>query len=879
MKYKPVFIGIAIAITLFLTFYFIQDWASNVPGERLDGQWQLEISQEREGFLRECEEQVVTIPYHEITGKPFYARFSKNFDGTFTFLVLPFISSSGYKVYLNDSLIAQVGDPENKTPNVWNHVQVLSLDQNTFKQAGNKLTIEIYALFTYGIDKSPVLTNYSDTYVKVYIENLFRTYIPFISIGAAILLGVILIVLGISYQKTRKLFLYLGLCMFLSGIYIFEQRYRITTGSLQTLLWFRKIASGSGFFATWFLLAAMELYTTNKMKISKLLFMATTFVVIFSFLQPDIASFSNWIANLTFLNIITILTAAILLLVNPKGKEWLIAPIFFLCLTFIHYLVTWHLLRMIGPNLSDIGLLFGSIGFGLILIVHFKELVRENLWMEKKNDELEVQKNEAIKLAEMKSEVVAQTSHEIRNPLMGIMGMADKLLLKGLDEETEKAVHTIKTCSLNLQDILNDILDAAKIEAGKFVLHVSSFSLTQFLSEFDHTYSVLTTQKGIEWKIERDENCPEYIKSDRLRLSQILNNLLSNAVKFTEKGKVTLQVNADENKLIFYVVDTGTGIEKTLQEQIFDPYFRLENNRYVVGTGLGLSIVKKLVKSFGGNLSLFSEKGKGSTFSVAIPYERSYERQFDLPVEQLQKLKVLIADDSKINLEVLTNYLTDMGFKRIHKVFEGLQAFKEVQKNNYQLVIIDINMPGMTGTEIVEKIRQENIRKDTVFVALTGMDISETAVMLKSAGFNDVLGKPLSKKQLFNTIQTLLSERLKKERNAIPEEIKQKLIKANIDEETLMLILREFLNEVPPAMKKIHQGIQNADYEQIYSGIHYLKSSLDYLGTGAILKMRAAIEKAGKEKDMKTIKANYRKFEEEIMQLRHMYQSYLSSFD
>ena len=875
MKYKPVFIGITIAIALFLTLYFIQVWASNVPGEQLDGQWQLEISQERESFLQECEEQVVSIPYHEFNGKPFYASFSKSFDGVYKFLVLPFISSSGYQVYLNDSLIAQVGDPENKTPNVWNHVQVLTLDPNILKKSGNVLTIEIFALFTYGIDQPPILTDYPDTYVKVYIENLFRTYIPFISIGAAILLGVILIVLGVSYQKTRKLFLYLGLCMFLSGIYIFEQRYRITTGNLQTLLLMRKIASGSGFFATWFLLAAMELYTMNKLKISKLLFIATAFVVLFGFLQPDIYAFSNWVANSTFLNIINILTAATLLIINPKGKEWLIAPIFFLCLTFIHYIVTWHLLRIIGPNLSDIGLLYGSIGFGLILIVHFKELVRENLWMEKKNDELEHQKNEAIKLAEMKSEVVAQTSHEIRNPLMGIMGMADKVLSKGLDDETEKAIHTIKSCSVNLQEILNDLLDTAKIEAGKFVLHPSSFSLNQLLDEFDQTYSVMTKQKGIGWEIVKDENCPEYIKSDRIRLGQILNNLLSNAVKFTEKGKVTLQVKADAKKLMFDVVDTGTGIEEALKEQIFAPYSQLENSRFVVGTGLGLSIVNKLVIIFNGNLGLISKKGKGSTFSVAIPYELSQKRQFELPVEELQELSLLIADDSKINLEVLINYLTDMGFKNIHKASDGLQAFKVLQENKYDLVIMDINMPGMTGTEIVEKIRQNNSIKDTLFVALTGMDISEIAPSLKSIGYNDVLGKPVSKKQLINTIQTLLSEREKKETVVIPEEIKQKLVHANLDEDTINLIIKEFINEVRHTLIKVQEGIQTTNFEEIYQGIHYLKSSLDYLGTDVLLDQRQKIEKASNEKDMEIINKEYPLFKQNLVSLEKLYKNYL----
>jgi len=875
MKYKTILIGITIAILLFLSLYFIQDWASNIPGDKLFGKWSLERTEEAQPSAKECEEQVVTVPYHEFTGQSLYAKFTKQFDGSYKYLVLPFVSSNGYKVYLNDSLIAQVGDPENKTANVWNHVQVFTLDKDIFKAFGNELTIEIFALYTFGIDKPPILTDYPDTYIKVYIENLFRTYIPFISIGAAVLLGVILIVLGFSYQKTRKLFFYLGLCMFLSGIYIFEERFRITTGSLETLLLMRKITSGSGFFATWFLLASMELYTTQKLKISKLILIVTAIVVLFGFLQPNIYSFSNWIAKSTVLNIITILTAAFLLALKPKGREWLIAPIFFLCLTFIHYLITWHLLRVIGPNLSNIGLMFGSIGFGLILIVHFKTLVKENFLMEKKNDELEHQKNEAIKLAEMKSEIVAQTSHEIRNPLMGIMGMADTLLQKNPDEETRQAVNTIKTCSINLQEILNDILDTAKIEAGKFILHPSPFSLDEFLDDFDQTYSVMTKQKGILWTVQKDKNCPPFIKTDRLRLSQILNNLLSNAVKFTDHGKVSLYVKVDSNRLIFDVVDSGTGIEKELQKQIFDPYAQLENSQLVMGTGLGLSIVKKLVKIFDGELSLKSEKGKGSTFSVCVPFEKAKIKSGKLETEVLIDKRLLIADDNRINVEVLKNYLFDLGFQQIEKAYNGLEAYEYIKENSYDLVMMDINMPKMKGTEIIEKIRQTKSAENTDFIAITGINISENGMNLKSMGFKDVLSKPVSKKQLNNMIKTLFSEEVGKPTTEIPDEIKRKLEHANLDEETIKLIISEFIKEVPPTMEKIREGIQNTNYDQIYQGIHYLKSSLDYLGNALVLRWRKIIEDASLQKNIETIKTNYPDFEKGIMHLFSMYKKYL----
>ena len=874
MKYKAIIIGMTIALLLFLCLYFIQDWASDIPGTRLGGKWTLERMPEQSPIIQ-SEIQAVEVPYHAFTDQSLYAKFTKEFDGSYPYLVLPFISSNGYKVWLNDTLIAQIGDPENKTSNVWNHVQVLTLDEHRLSANTNTLTIEIYALYTYGIDKPPILTNYPDTYVKVYVENLFRTYIPFVSIGAAILLGVILIVLGFSYQKTRRLFFYLGLCMFLSGLYVFEERYRITTGSLQILLWVRKIASGSGFFATWFMLAAMELYTTERLKISKLILIATTVVVLFGFLQPDLYSFSSWVAQSTVLNIITILTAAALLALKPQGKEWLIAPIFFLCLTFIHYLITWHLLRVIGPNLSHIGLIFGSIGFGLILIVHFKALVKDNYLMEKRNDELEFQKNEAVKLAEMKSEIVAQTSHEIRNPLMGIMGMADTLLQKNPDEETRQAMETIKTCSINLQEILNDILDTAKIEAGKFVLHPSTVSLSDFLDDFDQTYTALTAQKGLLWKIQKDNNSPSFIKTDPLRLSQILNNLLSNAVKFTRQGSISLQVHAQSNRLIFDVIDTGTGIEKELQQQIFDPFAQLENSRLVRGTGLGLSIVKKLVKIFEGDLHLTSEKGKGSTFTVSIPFEAVDVKPGLVQTQSLTNKRLLIADDNAINVEVLRNYLSDMGFQQIDCAHNGLQAFEAIKSNPYDLVLMDIHMPEMKGTEIMERIRQGQEGKNTIFVAITGMNITDHAVDLKSLGFQDVLSKPVSKKQLANLIKAVFSQTPSNEQADIPEEIMSKLIRANLDEDTIKLIIGEFIKEVPPTMKKIQDGLSHSDFEQIYEGVHYLKSSLDYLGSELILEQRQIIENASKQKDMEQILKQYDPFEEQIRALLNVYQTYL----
>ncbi len=860
------------SLILFFIFYSTEIWALNIPGTELDGTWVVSESEKSDPLNTKLPTFKTNIPFHKITERSLFINCQYYFDGDYKYLVLPFLSSSGFRIYLNGTLINQTGDIDHGTANVWNHVHLIALDKHLLNTQKNELIIELYSMYTHGIDKAPILTNFDNTYTKVYVQNLFRTYIPFISMGAALILGIILIILGISDKKTRKLFLYLGFCMLLTAIFLYDDRFRISTGTIDFFLILRKLTVSAGFLASWFLTASIELYSTNKTKISKILLVANILAVLFGILQPTFAAHAQWIAVSLIINIINILTATIILVMHIKSREWLLLPIFFMNITFIHYLITWHVLRDIGPNLTDLGLIFGSLGFGLILIVQFRTLLHNNMLMQSKNYELELQKNEALKAAQMKSDIIAQTSHEIRNPLMGILGMSESLLSKALDEQTMDDISVIKSCALNLKEILNNILDNAKIEAGKFELHEETFSINEVINELDAIYSILSKQKQLQWSVYVDEIVPELIKTDKIRITQLLNNLLSNAVKYTDEGKVELTITTEEDTLIFSVADSGAGIKEELQEKIFDPYYQLENSHHIQGTGLGLSIVKKLITMFNGELLLKSTTGKGSTFTVKIPFKVADMVQPPYEYSKKKDFSILIADDNRINLQVLKNYLDDLSIKFISTANNGKEALEKIEKEKFDFIVLDINMPFLTGDKIISKVRNsENQNKKACFIALTGENSSQTSKYLKESGFDIVLKKPVSKKVFLNLFSKNQTEN--NTREMIKKSISKQIEKAGLDEETTSLIINEFLKETPEQLKMISAAIDKRDMQTIYEKIHYFKSSLDYLGTEKAINLRIILEEAVKNEDYHFIDLYYREFYKELQAIMTLFKN------
>jgi len=870
INFKAIVFGGLLAILIFSLFYSVEKWALTLQGTELNHPWIVSETQYSDPFSEKEDQTAKDIPFHALTETSVYVNCQYTFDDTYRYLVLPFVSSSGFRVYLNGVMIQQTGDLENGTANVWNHVHLITLDDSLLKEKDNELLLELYALYTYGIDKAPVLSNAEDIFIKVYIMNLFRTYIPFISMGAALILGIILIVLGISDKNTRRLFFHLGFCMLLTAGFLFDDRFRISSGSVETFLFLRKLSVSSGFLASWFLAAAMEIYTTKKLRISNLLLIVNLITLFFGLIQPTFYDYATWVNHSLILNIINIFTASIILLLHLKEREWLFLPIFFMNLTFIHYLITWHILRSLGPNLSNLGLIFGSIGFGLILIVQFRRLLKKNILMEQTNFELEIQKNEALKTAEMKSDIIAQTSHEIRNPLMGILGMSESLLSKQLDEETLDDISVIKSCSLKMNEILNNILDNAKIEAGKFELHEEIFSIGEIIHELDAIYSVLTKQKNLLWSVNIDQNVPEKVFTDKIRITQILNNLLSNAVKYTDHGGVSLIISTTDDNLIFIVKDTGSGIKKELQEKIFDPYYQLENSFLVQGTGLGLSIVKKIIKIFNGKLLLKSEEGEGSEFQVSIPYNTKLNPSREENHLKNNVMKILLADDNRINIRVLKNYLKEYSEIKISVAYDGKEALSNLMEEDFDYVIMDLNMPFASGTEILQRIKNSESRnKSAYFIALTGEPTNEISDYLRKTGFDEVIRKPVSKNTFLNIFSRdyLSTSASKAKAEGI---IINRIKSAGLDTDTAVLIIDEFLKETPYHFSLLEEAVKNMDYQKIYEKAHYFKSSLDYLGTEKASNLQKLIEEAAKIQDSGSITLYFKEFLLEIQNIERL---------
>jgi signal transduction histidine kinase/ActR/RegA family two-component response regulator len=382
-----------------------------------------------------------------------------------------------------------------------------------------------------------------------------------------------------------------------------------------------------------------------------------------------------------------------------------------------------------------------------------------------KNNELEIAKDEALKTSELKSKFISNVSHELRTPLYGVVGITSLLLENNsLNTKDEKHLKSLKYSGDYLLNLINDILQVSKMEANKIELKNASVNLKDMLADIVNTFDYRLEETNNQIEISIDNYVPEYIKCDKVRLSQILINLIGNSVKFTTNGIINLKVKlvALDNKhvgLNFEIEDNGIGISKDKFDMIFDNFCQLEDsNLNYQGTGLGLSITKNLIELFESEIKLDSEVGVGTKISFEINFELDEGKskiisEYDSRTKKIEhtegSYRILVAEDNKINQVVTKNLLKKHGY--LYTVVEnGKEALQEVKNNQYDLILMDINMPVMNGNEATAAIRQFN--NSIPIIALTAADIDEIEKDCKGIGYSDIIIKPFDNYEFFQVI-------------------------------------------------------------------------------------------------------------------------------
>jgi PAS domain S-box-containing protein len=392
------------------------------------------------------------------------------------------------------------------------------------------------------------------------------------------------------------------------------------------------------------------------------------------------------------------------------------------------------------------------------------------------------QAKEAAEIANRtKSQFLANMSHELRTPMTGVLGMLDLALVGNLEEEQREFIETAHTSARSLVRILNDILDLSKIEAGKLAIVNNPFSLHKCLENTTNIFIPVAKSKGLDFNLKVADNVPKTLVGDQTRLIQVLTNLASNAVKFTEKGKVELRVAAGDSapggakrKVTFIFSDTGIGISADKKDLIFRIFSQVDesHSRNYGGAGLGLAISKEIVERMGGTIGFTSEEGKGSAFSCTIPFGEA-EAECDVTFasretttaveaprpEMTTKPCLLVAEDDPTISQVLGTMLR-MEKYEVAFAENGQKAVEMWENGNYDLILMDVQMPRMTGFEATAAIREkENTRGGHIpIVAMTAHAFKEDEKRCLDAGMDAYISKPIN----FRACLQLIEDNLKK---------------------------------------------------------------------------------------------------------------------
>ncbi len=394
---------------------------------------------------------------------------------------------------------------------------------------------------------------------------------------------------------------------------------------------------------------------------------------------------------------------------------------------------------------------------------------KANDLLQEKNSELQLAKEKAEKASLAKAQFLSTITHELRTPLYAVTGLTHLLLEENPMEHQKEHLNSLKFSGDYLLSLINNILDLNKLEANKVEIERTTFNLKKRVNDVLVALKKSADDRNNKLILEFDESIPSKLLGDPLKISQILINLIGNSVKFTENGMVALRVqkigetDAHVN-LHFEVEDNGVGISKKKQKSIFETFSQgsLQINRKFGGTRLGLSIVKNLLQLMNSKIQLESQLGKGSKFSFDIKFAISDQFKedknphniiYDIDYVALENLSVLVVEDNKIN-QMITKKILEKNKMKCDVADNGETAIELIQQNNYHIVLMDIHMPGISGIEATQKVREFN--KELPIIALTAVTIDENLDEFYRAGFNEIIPKPFKTEEFFEKIHRTL---------------------------------------------------------------------------------------------------------------------------
>ncbi len=491
--------------------------------------------------------------------------------------------------------------------------------------------------------------------------------------------------------------------------------------------------------------------------------------------------------------------------------------------------------------------------------------ITENKMVE---EEIRKAKEVAEKTSKAKSEFLANMSHEIRTPLNGVLGMIDLTLLTNLTSKQKENLYIAKKCAHSLLAVINDILDFSKIEAGKMDMKKLDLEIRPFIKETLHIHKVNANNKGLDFKYRISKEIPEILIGDSNRLEQILNNIVGNAIKFTEVGSVVAEIDKymkTDSKIYlkFAISDTGIGIGKNEIPLLFQSFSQIDGSttRKHGGTGLGLVISKRLIEMMGGKIWLESEKDQGSTFHFILAFgvadqkglRRKENKSEEYPKrKEIEKISILLVEDNKINQLVTKQMLEERGYE-VYIASNGKKALEILDKKNFDVILMDIQMPEMDGIEATRRIREVEKEKNIHYniVALTGYAVEGDKERFLSSGMDAYLSKPIQMKELFESIDNMVKNKknplqsIKKEIQSLEREERDKGSK-KIEEKK-----RIFISNLKEEIKKINLALDLNEMMKAERIAHTMKEEAtvceEYGMKNMAFKMELALRRESKE--------------------------------